>query len=200
MNIIGIGGLPRSGKDSLAELLIEEGYYGVSLGDIVREASRQRHTQEPDPISVKNMTETANFLRSQHGPDFALKEALQRYAQAQQKASYKGLVVFSVRMPVEADFILKHDGVLIWVEASDDVRHQRSLQFRREGEAAQTKEEMLDQEALQEKPQPHLPAEIQMNTSYVKAHASLVVENNSNNVEKFRNEAKKILSNVFQNK
>lgn len=194
LHIIGVGGLPRSGKDSLAELLIERGYFGVSLGDIVRDAARVRHADEPDPISVKNMTETANYLRSQKGPDFALKEALARFNQAQNVRDYAGLVVFSVRMPVEADFILGQGGTLVWVEASDEVRHQRSLKHRREGEVEQTLEEMLAQEALQENPQPHLPAEIQMNTSYVRAHATVEIKNNGNDFEAFKESAQQALS------
>lgn len=186
MKIVGISGLPRSGKDSLAELFIENGYYGVSLGDIVRNESRKRHASEPDPISLKNMTETSNFLRSTKGPDFALKQALEEYDTASQQKDYKGLVVFSVRAPVEADFILEHGGDLIWVEATDDVRHNRSVSARREGEAEQSLEEMVEQEKLQEKPQEGLPSEVQMNMTYVKAHASIVFENNGNDFEEFK--------------
>ena len=67
MKLIGIGGLSRSGKDTLAEFLISKGYFGVSLGDIVRNQSRIRHADAPDPISIANMTETANNLRQQKG-------------------------------------------------------------------------------------------------------------------------------------
>lgn len=186
MNIVGIGGLPRSGKDMLAELFMQSGYYGVSLGDIVREAARERHAGEPDPISVKNMTETSNYLRSEKGADFALKEALSRYDKAQQAKDYKGLVVYSVRAPIEADFIISNGGKLIWVEADDEVRHQRSILARREGEAEQTIEEMLQQEALQEVPQASLPAEVQMNTSYIRDHATEVLENQGNDLEAFK--------------
>lgn len=194
MNIIGIAGLPRGGKDSLAELFMEHGYYGVSLGDIVRDEARKRHADEPDPISVKNMTETSNYLRSEKGADFALKEALARFEEARKSQDYEGLVVFSVRAPVEADFILKNGGKLIWVEADDEVRFERSKSARREGEAEQTLNEMLDHEKLQETPQPGLPAEVQMNTSYIKEHATNIFENNGNNFEAFKTEAKKTFS------
>lgn len=185
LNIVGVAGLPRSGKDTVAEMLMNNGYYGVSLGDIVRDESRKRHADDPQPISVKNMTETSNYLRTQHGADFALKEALARYEKAQQKASYNGLVVFSVRAPIEADFILKNDGKLIWVEASDEVRQQRANSNLRDGEAELGLEDMKAQEALQEKPQKGIPEEVQMNTSYVKEKANLVIENNGNNLKEF---------------
>lgn len=193
LNIIGIGGLPRSGKDSLAELFMERGYYGVSLGDIIRDESRKRHVADPDPISVKNMTETANYLRAQHGPDFALKEALHRFEEARANGDYKGLVVFSIRMPVEVDFILQHGGRLVWVEATDEVRHKRSLQHKREGEVDTTLEEMKAQEALQEKPQPDKPAKIQMNTTYVREQATETFDNNGGDIEQFKKDAQKAL-------
>lgn len=193
MNIVGVAGLPRSGKDTLAELFMERGYFGVSLGDIVREASRQRHAG-PDSISVKNMTETSNYLRATYGPDFALKEAVNRYEKATVERQYKGLVVFSVRAPVEADFILAHEGELIWVEASDEVRLQRAVQSRREGEPEYTLEDMKAQEALQQQPQPGLPPEVQMDINYVKAHATKIIENNGNDVEAFKQNAAKLLN------
>ncbi len=186
MNIVGIAGLPRSGKDSLAELFIEYGYFGVSLGDIVRDESRKRHANERDPISVKNMTETSNYLRANHGADFALKEALSRFAQAETSKQYKGLVVFSVRAPIEVDFIKQNKGKLIWVEASDKVRFRRSQLARRQGEAEQTLKDMLDQEKLQETPQEGIPADVQMNTSYVRRQATDLLENNGNSFEEFK--------------
>lgn len=195
MNIIGIAGLPRSGKDSLAELYMANDYFGVSLGDIVRNESKKRHANQPDPISVKNMTETSNYLRLKFGADFALKEALVRFEEAKKsKGWYKGLVIFSVRAPIEADFILKNGGKLIWVEADDEVRFKRSESARRHGETEQTLQEMLNQEALQERPQSGLPNKIQMNTSYVKKKATNIFENNGNDFEAFKLEAKKQFS------
>lgn len=189
IHIIGIAGLPRSGKDSLAALFIERGYYGVSLGDIVRNAARVRHADKPDPISVANMTETANHLRAEKGADFALHIALDQYRDALKDRAYHGLVVFSVRAPVEVDFILQHGGNLIWVEASDAVRHKRGLQHLRDGEQPISLEEFLSQEALQWQPQPNIPAEIQMDVGYVREKATQVFENNFATLEEFETAA-----------
>lgn len=196
LRIIGISGLPRGGKDTLAELFMDNGFYGVSLGDIVRDESRVRHTDSPDPISVANMTETANWLRSEHGPDFALREALNRYEDAREQEKYDGLVVFSVRAPIEVDFILRHGGELIWVEASDQIRYDRYLKHQRDGETALSFEEMHAQEALQWQPQPDLPEEIQMNIAYVKSKATRVLENNKNDLEEFHAKARALMQRV----
>jgi dephospho-CoA kinase len=192
MKIVGIAGKDRSGKDSLAELFIKDGYFGFSFGDAVRRHARERHSDKPDPISVKNMTETSNWLRAQHGPDVLLKEALAEFEKAQKASgNYKGVVLYSVRVPVEVDFILEHGGELIWVESSDEIRYKRKIDNLRAGEANVTMEEMLAQEALQAKPQPGLPAEVQMDLSYVKAHATKVFENNNNDIEDFKRRAEK---------
>ncbi len=198
LRIVGISGLPRGGKDTLAELFMDNGFYGVSLGDIVRDESRVRHAQEPDPISVANMTETANWLRTEHGPDFALREALNRYEDAkEQDKGYEGLVVFSVRAPIEVDFILRHGGELIWVEASDEVRYDRYLKHRRDGETPMSFEEMQAQEALQWQPQPNIPEEIQMNIEYVKSKATRVLENNQSDLDAFHTKARELMRQII---
>ncbi len=187
MNIVGIAGLPRSGKDTLAEWFIEAGYYGASLGDIVREEARQRHATKPDPISVANMTETANHLRQERGADVALKTALDNYEAASRRKQYAGLVVYSVRTPVEADFVLQQGGRLIWVEASDEVRYTRAVQFARDGEMKDIDmDTFIAHEALQWQPRPGIPKSAQMNVAYVKSRATDVVNNNSN-IQDFRN-------------
>jgi dephospho-CoA kinase len=193
MKIIGIGGLPRSGKDKIAELIMSIGYYGVSLGDIVRDRSKLRHADKPDPISVANMTETSNWLRTQRGADFAMKEALDRFDAASSDNSYKGLVVYSVRAPAEVDFILGQKGDVIWIESNDEIRLKRTNANLRAGEIPMTLKDMEQQEALQSVPQPGLPAEVQMNTTYVKEHASVFIENNGDNLRQFEETTEKTL-------
>lgn len=194
MKIVGIGGLSRSGKDTLAEFLIEKGYFGVSLGDIVRNAAKIRHANESDPISVANMTETANDLRQQKGPDFALKQAVEEFEAAGGEAKYKGLLVYSVRAPAEVDYILAHDGRLIWLSADDQVRYRRAMKFRREGEAEISFDEFQRQENLQWRPQPGIPAEAQMNAEYVKSKATLALDNSDDDMQAFKQKARQALN------
>jgi dephospho-CoA kinase len=192
--IIGIGGLSRSGKDSLAELFMANGFFGVSFGDIIRRHTRERHADKPDPISVANMTETANWLREREGADVVLREALELYKQEQAAGKdYKGLVLFSVRAPIEADFILEHGGELIWVEASDEVRYRRMIDHMREGEARISMKEFIRQENLQAEPQPGVPVEAQMNASYIKQKATVIFENNEDSLEAFHQKAAQLV-------
>jgi dephospho-CoA kinase len=194
MTIIGIGGLPRSGKDTLAEMLIESGFYGFSFGDFVRKKALQRHKDKPDPISVKNLTETSNWLRESYGPDVVLVEALKEFDNLKNRSSYKGIVLFSVRAPVEVDFILANGGELIWVEASSKVRYQRGINNMRDGEVVISLEEFEKQESLQWEPQADIPLEVQMNVSYVKKKATIVIENNLDDLKVFETLVKEKLS------
>jgi dephospho-CoA kinase len=194
MKIIGVSGRDRSGKDTVADLLIANGWFGFSGGDATRRHARKRHAGEPDPISVKNMTETSNWLRATYGPDVFLKEAVAEFEKAQKAGGqYKGLVTYSVRAPIEADFVLEHGGQLVWVESSDQVRFDRKIANLREGEAVVTLQEMLDQEALQANPQPGIPVEVQMDLNYVKSKATIVIENNGNDKKAFEESVKKAL-------
>ncbi len=192
--LVGIGGLTRSGKDTLAELFMQDGWFGVSLGDIVREESRKRHQNDSDPASVANMTETSNWLRSTNGSDFALKIALEKFEKV--KDHHKGLVMFSIRAPIEVSYILGHGGELIWVEASDVVRHNRKLANLRAGEKPISLEEFNAHENLQYNPQPGIPEEVQMNTSYVKAHATITIENNGNDKQEFLDRAQQLVKSL----
>jgi dephospho-CoA kinase len=192
--IIGIGGLPRSGKDTVADMLMAKGWFGFSFGDFTRRNALERHKDKPDPISVANMTETSNWLRETGGPDVILKAALAEYEQASETKQYEGLVLYSVRAPVEADWILEHSGELVWVETSDEVRYERAMQNLREGEAPISFEEFRRQEALQWQPQPDIPAEVQMDISYVKQKATKTMVNNGNDIAAFQAEVEKTLS------
>jgi dephospho-CoA kinase len=195
--IVGIGGMVRSGKDTLAELFIKAGYYGVSFGDILRGFARERHKDKPDPISVANMTETSNWLRETRGADVILQEALRQFNAKQASGdNFKGMVLWSIRAPAEVDWILANGGVLIWVEASEAVRYQRALANLREGETRQTLEEFKRQEALQWKPQPGVPVEAQMDLSYVKSHATRTLDNNDDDKQKFINKANQLIETV----
>lgn len=186
--IIGIGGLPRSGKDTVANFLIARGWFGFSFGDYNRKFTYERHKDKPDPISRENTTETSNWMRETYGPDVILKAALAEYEKASKTKQYEGLVLYSVRAPIEVDWILDHGGELIWVETSDEIRYQRAMQNLRKGEMEIPFDEFKRQEDEQWQPQPGIPAEVQMDISYVKSHATKTIENNGNDVAAFETE------------
>jgi dephospho-CoA kinase len=193
LNIVGIAGLSRSGKDTLAEIFINDGYFGVSVGDITREFAKVRHSSDPHPISRANLTETSNWLRETRGPDVLMKISLEKYEEASKTKEYKGLVCWSIRAPIEVDFILSIGGQLIWIDVSDEVRYKRAMSDLRKGEPHLNFEDFIKLENTQFKPVPGIPENIQMNLPYVKSKATKHIVNNSDDVEEFITRAHKLI-------
>ena len=196
-NIVGIGGYSRSGKDTLATLLLSAGYFGISVGDIAREYSMERHKDSKSPISRINLTETSNWLREQKGPDVFMKIALDKYRQALKTKEYKGMLIWSIRAPIEADFIIKNKGTLIWIDSKAKTRYKRFLENLRTGEVSIDFDEYLRQEQTQVVPQPDIDPLIQMNMDYVKEKSNLTLDNNFEGTEKFLEYAKQRLNSIL---
>jgi len=196
-NIVGIGGYSRSGKDTLATLLLDAGYFGISVGDIAREYSMERHKDSKSPISRINLTETSNWLREQKGPDVFMKLALDKYRQALKTKEYKGILIWSIRAPIEADFIIKNKGTLIWIDSKPKTRYERFLENLRTGEVSIDFDEYLRQEQTQVVPQPDIDPLIQMNMDYVKEKANLTLDNNFEGTEKFLEYAKQRVNSIL---
>jgi dephospho-CoA kinase len=196
-NIVGIGGYSRSGKDTLATLLLDAGYFGISVGDIAREYSMERHKDSKSPISRINLTETSNWLREQKGPDVFMKLALDKYRQALKTKEYKGILIWSIRAPIEADFIIKNKGTLIWIDSKAETRYERFLENLRKGEIRIDFDEYLRQEQTQVVPQPDIDPLIQMNMDYVKEKSNLTLDNNFEGTEKFLEYAKQRVNSIL---
>ena len=196
-NIVGIGGYSRSGKDTLATLLLSAGYFGISVGDIAREYSMERHKDSKSPISRINLTETSNWLREQKGPDVFMKIALDKYRQALKTKEYKGMLIWSIRAPIEADFIIKNKGTLIWIDSKAKTRYKRFLENLRTGEVSIDFDEYLRQEQTQVVPQPDIDPLIQMNMDYVKEKSNLTLDNNFEGTEKFLEYAKQRVNSIL---
>ena len=196
-NIVGIGGYSRSGKDTLATLLLDAGYFGISVGDIAREYSMERHKDSKSPISRINLTETSNWLREQKGPDVFMKIALDKYKQALKTKEYKGMLIWSIRAPIEADFIIKNKGTLIWIDSKAKTRYKRFLENLRTGEVSIGFDEYLRQEQTQVVPQPDIDPLIQMNMDYVKEKSNLTLDNNFEGTEKFLEYAKQRVNSIL---
>ncbi len=196
-NIVGIGGYSRSGKDTLATLLLSAGYFGISVGDIAREYSMERHKDSKSPISRINLTETSNWLREQKGPDVFMKIALDKYRQALKTKEYKGMLIWSIRAPIEADFIIKNRGTLIWIDSKAKTRYKRFLENLRTGEVSIDFDEYLRQEQTQVVPQPDIDPLIQMNMDYVKEKSNLTLDNNFEGTEKFLEYAKQRVNSIL---
>jgi dephospho-CoA kinase len=114
--IIGIAGTNGSGKDTLGELLRQEcGYITVSLSDILR-AELTRRGQEH---SRENLSGLSNELRQTYGDGVMTRRVFEHYGIDTK------LCITSIRTPGEVDEMQKVGGVLVWVDADEQVRYER---------------------------------------------------------------------------
>lgn len=137
--IIGVTGLPSSGKDTVAQILEKEGFKHISLSDMLREIVLAKG----EDISTENLTRHGNLIRRERGEGYLAKMALKKIG--------GDTVITSIRQPGEVDVLRQNKGFhLIAVEADEIKRWQRLKSRHREGDP-RTIEEMKSIEMRQSK-------------------------------------------------
>lgn len=120
MKIIGLAGTHASGKDTVAQYLVEKhGFFHVSTGDIIRDEAMKKYGSIERPVLYK----TANEIRANDGYDAVSRIALERFESV--KDQYKGLVVSGFRASAEAQAIKDAGGSLIFTDAPQQMRFER---------------------------------------------------------------------------
>ena len=137
--IIGIAGMPSSGKDTVAEIFEKKGYKHISLSQVLRDMAKKQGI-EP---TTENLTEFGNSTRLKYGLGYLAKEAL--------KEARGDTVITSIRQPGEVDVLRKRkDFYLIAIDATLENRWKRLSARRRLGDPA-TLDEMKSIEKRQSK-------------------------------------------------
>jgi len=116
--IIGITGSYCSGKDTLAEYLIQKGFAHLSLSDILRaEAARRNLVADRETLIA-----IGNELREKHGPGVLAQLALLHM-------NGSNHVVSSIRNPSEVKALrARSDFILIALDAPQSIRWERMKQ------------------------------------------------------------------------
>lgn len=123
--IVGVTGFFCSGKDTMAAVLGAKGFAHISLSDMIREELRRRGRE----ISVPAMTEVGNDLRRDFGPGVLARRALDKIDYS------RNWTVTSIRHPAEVDMLRERpDFVMVFVDADQQVRFERSLNRARPGD------------------------------------------------------------------
>jgi len=121
MTVIGIVGLPGSGKSEAAAVAREAGVPVVTMGDVIRQACRDR---ELDPATHHG--EMARTLREEGGPDAIAQESLPLIEEHLEDSDT--VVVDGIRSDVEVERFVEAFGdefVLVKVAAPDEARAER---------------------------------------------------------------------------
>ncbi len=137
--IVGVTGFFGSGKDTMAELLVQKGFAHVSLSDMIREEVRARGGE----VTIDALTAVGNDLRREHGSAVLAQRALDHIDHS------RNWVVTSIRHPAEVEALrARPDFIMVFIDADPRVRFERTVTRARAGDP-QTYEEFAAQEMRQ---------------------------------------------------
>ena len=183
LKIIGLAGTNGSGKDTVGLMLAERyGYLCVSVSDLLREEAKKRGL----PIEREVLRTISAEWRREHG----LGVLVDRAVEAHQQGNYPGLVAVPMRNVGEAKRIHELGGTLVWVDADPRIRYDRIFSRQRSAEDTKSFEEFLAEEEAEMHPSGD---EATLHLAGVKAICNIFLENNGNDIEKFKDEAEKEL-------
>lgn len=128
-SLIGLAGTFGSGKDTLAEILTSEyGYTHVSTGDMVRQVAMERYGSIERPVLYR----TAQENREKYGAGYFVELALKKS---------RPLIISGIRSLGEMKALKVAGGVMIYVDAPIELRHQRIVSRKRDNEVKLSLEE-----------------------------------------------------------
>lgn len=120
LKLYGIAGTNGAGKDTLAELLVNNyQFFFVSVSQILRDIALKQTMSTNRKTTAQISTE----LREKHGYDYLVSLAIETFQN--QKSNYNGLVISSIRNEAEALAIQEVGGKMIWLDAKPEIRYQR---------------------------------------------------------------------------
>jgi len=152
-------------------------YLFVSVSNLLRDELKRREL----PIERENLRNLSAEWRRESGLGVLVIKAVELFKQNKEK--YKGVVMASLRNPGEADEIHALGGTLIWVDADPKIRYDRIFSRQRTDEDNKTFEEFLAEEQAE---MLHSGDEATLNMSGVKDRADIILENNGNDIEAFK--------------
>jgi dephospho-CoA kinase len=186
MKIIGIGGTNGSGKDTLGEILANDyGYLNVSVSDFLREEAKKRGL----PIEREVLRTISAEWRRDYGLGVLVDKAVELFKKT--GGNYKGLIAIPMRNPGEARHLKELGGSLVWVDADPKIRYQRIYSRQRSAEDQKTFEQFLAEEHAEM--DHHGGDDATLNMAGVKALADIFINNDSNDIEQFKQAAQSAL-------
>lgn len=128
MQIMGISGLPGSGKSLVSEMAAEKGAIIVSMGDIIREEAKKRG---------ETPKETAKNLRAEHGQYIVSELTIEKIKKHQKDGHVKSIIVDGIRSPQEVDMFKDNfdNFIILSVFANPKLRFERLQNRKREDDS-----------------------------------------------------------------
>jgi dephospho-CoA kinase len=179
--ILGITGTDGAGKGTVVEYLVgKKGFVHYAARQLWVEEIIRRDLE----INRANMRIVANDLRKKHGNDFLVKAYVERL----KKERVKDAIIESIRAIAEVETLKAYGGVLLAVDADQELRYERICGRASESDAVSF-EAFVAHEALEM----HDPDPNGMQKAAVMAVADYTIVNNGS-LEEFHVQIEDVLS------
>ena len=128
MQVMGISGLPGSGKSLVSDIATERGAIIVSMGDIIREEAKKRG---------ESIKETAQNLRAEHGQYIVSQLTIDKIKKLQEDGIENTIIVEGIRSPHEVDMFKENfdNFIILSIFANPTLRFERLLKRMREDDS-----------------------------------------------------------------
>lgn len=128
MKVMGISGLPGSGKSLISEVGCERGAIIVSMGDIIREEAKKRG---------ETTKETASNLRAEFGQYIVSELTIKKIKQLQEDGIDNTIMVEGIRSPHEVEMFKENfdNFIILSIFANPQIRFERLKIRKREDDS-----------------------------------------------------------------
>ena len=128
MQVMGISGLPGSGKGIVSDIATEKGAIIVSMGDIVREEAKKRG---------EGSKETAKNLRKEFGEYIISELTIEKIKKDQDEGVEKTIIVEGIRSLHEVDMFKENfdNFMILSIFANTNIRFERLKKRMREDDS-----------------------------------------------------------------
>ena len=128
MEVMGISGLPGSGKSLVSEIAAKKGAAVVSMGDIIREEAKKRG---------ESSKETATNLRKEHGKYIVAQLTIEKIKQMIEDKLATTIIVEGIRSPFEVNMFKENfdNFIILSIFANPAIRFKRLQERNREDDS-----------------------------------------------------------------
>ncbi|MBE6494835.1 MAG: hypothetical protein E7Z78_00175 [Methanobrevibacter thaueri] len=128
MKVMGISGMPGSGKSIISDIATERGAIIVSMGDIIREEAKKRG---------ESSKETAKNLRKEHGEYIVSELTIEKIKKIQEEGVEKTIVVEGIRSLPEVEMFRENfdNFIILSIFANPALRFERLKLRQREDDS-----------------------------------------------------------------
>jgi dephospho-CoA kinase len=128
MQVMGVSGMPGSGKSLVSDIASERGAIIVSMGDIIREEAKKRG---------ENTKETAQKLREEFGQYIVSELTIEKIKKLQEEGITNAILVEGIRSPHEVDMFKENfdNFIILSIFANTNLRFERLKKRMREDDS-----------------------------------------------------------------